>query len=138
MALLELMLAEITANATLGITVFKAQERANTRAALMDWELDNEPTPVVDGILEKMSGTLETARERKLITTIVSAARSREDMRTYAEKFSLPWCPCEICGTATTSVGTKRCDACWELDTRIKLDLELAKKIIARLESEPT
>jgi len=28
--------------------------------------------------------------------------------------------------------GTKRCDRCWELETRIKADLNLARKIVAK------
>jgi hypothetical protein len=27
--------------------------------------------------------------------------------------------PCEICGTETQYTGTKRCDNCWEVETRI-------------------
>ena len=38
--------------------------------------------------------------------------------------------PCELCGTATPMLGTKRCDRCWELETRIKQDLLLALKIL--------
>lgn len=28
--------------------------------------------------------------------------------------------PCEICGTATTSQGTKRCNGCWEVEARLR------------------
>lgn len=42
---------------------------------------------------------------------------------------------CGLClSQRTTSLGTKRCDRCWELETRIRTDLYLAKKIIAKLE----
>lgn len=41
--------------------------------------------------------------------------------------------PCELCGTPTHFTGTKRCDRCWELETRINRDVELAEKIIARI-----
>lgn len=41
---------------------------------------------------------------------------------------------CELCGQKTKMTGTKRCDRCWELETRIASDLELAKKIIASIE----
>jgi FMN-dependent NADH-azoreductase len=27
--------------------------------------------------------------------------------------------PCEICGGPTTSLGTKRCNNCWELEARL-------------------
>jgi len=42
--------------------------------------------------------------------------------------------PCELCGEPTYMKGTKRCDMCWELETRIGLDPELARKILARLD----
>ena len=42
---------------------------------------------------------------------------------------------CTICGNKTTMTGTKLCDRCWELKSRIEMDLDLAKKIIANLES---
>lgn len=45
---------------------------------------------------------------------------------------------CELCRTLTNRSGTNRCDRCWELETRIERDLELAKKIIERIEKEKT
>lgn len=42
--------------------------------------------------------------------------------------------PCGICGNLTPMLGTKRCDRCWELETRIKMDPKLAKKILAEIE----
>lgn len=47
-----------------------------------------------------------------------------------------PTVPCGICGVPTRMLGTKRCDRCWELETRIRYDMELAKQIIKRLEKE--
>lgn len=42
---------------------------------------------------------------------------------------------CELCrAQKTTALGTKRCDRCYELESRIRADLNLAKRIIARLE----
>lgn len=41
---------------------------------------------------------------------------------------------CELCDNLTTMLGTKRCDRCWELESRIKQDLDLAKRIIRKLE----
>lgn len=41
--------------------------------------------------------------------------------------------PCRLCGQDTPMLGTKLCDGCWELETRIKLDPELAKKILSQL-----
>lgn len=42
-----------------------------------------------------------------------------------------PICACGLCGTATLHLGTKRCDACWELETRIQGNPELARRILA-------
>ncbi len=41
--------------------------------------------------------------------------------------------PCGLCGKPTPSIGTKRCDPCWELETRIKMDPILARKILEGL-----
>ena len=41
--------------------------------------------------------------------------------------------PCGICGIATRMTGTKRCDRCWELETRIKADPEIARQILESL-----
>jgi len=41
--------------------------------------------------------------------------------------------PCEICGRLTTMTGTKRCDACWELEQRILAAPAIAAKILARV-----
>lgn len=38
--------------------------------------------------------------------------------------------PCRICGEQTPMLGTKLCDRCWELETRIHHDPELARKIL--------
>jgi hypothetical protein len=38
--------------------------------------------------------------------------------------------PCRICGNQTPMLGTKLCDRCWELESRIKHDPELARKIL--------
>lgn len=41
------------------------------------------------------------------------------------------WPNCELCGCVTRSTGTKRCDRCWELESRIHSDPILAQKILA-------
>jgi len=38
--------------------------------------------------------------------------------------------PCQICGEPTRMLGTKRCDRCWELETRVRMNPELARKIL--------
>lgn len=40
---------------------------------------------------------------------------------------------CTLCGTPTRMLGTKRCDRCWELETRIQRDPALARKILEQL-----
>lgn len=47
-----------------------------------------------------------------------------------------PTVPCEICGLATTSTGTRRCDRCWELERRIEADPVIAGWILGRLEQK--
>lgn len=42
--------------------------------------------------------------------------------------------PCTICGRETPMLGTKLCDRCWELSSRIKADPDLARKILADLD----
>lgn len=37
---------------------------------------------------------------------------------------------CELCGADTDNDGTKRCNRCWELETRIQHNPELAFKIL--------
>ena len=45
-------------------------------------------------------------------------------------------CPCELCGDRTSMTGTKRCDRCWELETRIQSAPELARRILDELGKE--
>lgn len=39
--------------------------------------------------------------------------------------------PCRWCSKETPMTGTEMCDRCWELDHRIRGDLEIARKIFA-------
>ncbi len=40
-------------------------------------------------------------------------------------------CSCEICEAPTTMTGTKRCNNCWEIETRIRnMDHEILLKIL--------
>lgn len=45
-------------------------------------------------------------------------------------------CPCELCGNPTTMTNTKRCDRCWELETRIQSNPELARRILDEIGKE--
>jgi DNA polymerase-3 subunit epsilon len=44
---------------------------------------------------------------------------------------------CRICGKDTPMLGTRLCDRCWELETRIGLNPELAKTILTNLSNQP-
>lgn len=44
-------------------------------------------------------------------------------------KFYHETVPCELCGKPTRMLGTKRCDGCWELETRIGGDVSMTLKI---------
>jgi hypothetical protein len=41
---------------------------------------------------------------------------------------------CEICGLPTRMTGTCRCDRCWELETRLRMDPALAVRILQGIE----
>jgi hypothetical protein len=41
-----------------------------------------------------------------------------------------PTVPCRLCGTPTPMTGTKLCNSCWELETRIQGDPYMARKIL--------
>jgi hypothetical protein len=40
---------------------------------------------------------------------------------------------CILCGIDTTNRGTRMCDACWELSTRITMDENLAVRVLKGL-----
>ena len=40
--------------------------------------------------------------------------------------------PCEICKTPTQMTGTKRCDRCWELESRMHRDPSITAMILWR------
>lgn len=42
--------------------------------------------------------------------------------------------PCTICKKPTPMLGTKLCDRCWELSSRIRDAPDLARKILAELD----
>ena len=47
-------------------------------------------------------------------------------------KFYNETVPCELCGKPTRMLWTKRCDGCWELETRIRGNVPLTLKILKR------
>lgn len=48
------------------------------------------------------------------------------DMREYVS--------CGLCGALTPMLGTKRCDACWDLQRRVEANPVLARQVLARLD----
>lgn len=44
---------------------------------------------------------------------------------------------CTLCGKQTRMMGTKLCDRCWEIKSRIKSDPELALQILTELNKTP-
>lgn len=40
---------------------------------------------------------------------------------------------CKWCGKETFNLGTKECNGCWELRSRIEADMELASRILETL-----
>ena len=40
---------------------------------------------------------------------------------------------CVWCGLLTPMLGTKMCDRCWELDTRIQFDPNLAREMLKKI-----
>lgn len=49
-----------------------------------------------------------------------------------------PLVACQVCGNDTPMLGTRRCDRCYELETRIHSDPELARQILQRFDAERT
>lgn len=75
---------------------------------------------------------IKTVEEENMDTEIVKTENGK-DYNRFGEEIIT----CIICNKEkTTMLGTKKCDICWELESRISSNFELAKKIIADLESE--
>lgn len=45
-------------------------------------------------------------------------------------RFKVPHVKCGLCGELTTSTGTKRCDSCYELESRVRANPKLALGIV--------
>lgn len=43
---------------------------------------------------------------------------------------------CLLCGGKTTKIGTKLCDRCWELKTRIEANPIVARLVLRKLDTE--
>lgn len=77
---------------------------------------------------QPMSDTLQEREDQMVI----------EDCKVCGYLPHMPWCddykeptvPCSICSTSTGMLGTKLCDRCWELKTRIENDPDIARRIL--------
>lgn len=49
------------------------------------------------------------------------------------DRFGQETTECTLCNQETPMIGTKLCDRCWELKSRIEADPELARKILASI-----
>lgn len=54
--------------------------------------------------------------------------------KSKVDKFGQELVSCGICGDDTPMTGTRRCNRCYELESRIKWAPELARKILSRLD----
>ena len=46
----------------------------------------------------------------------------------------VPRVRCRFCGRWTHMMGTKLCDRCWELETRVQADPEIAVRVLREME----
>lgn len=46
--------------------------------------------------------------------------------------------PCRLCGVDTPMIGTRLCNRCWELESRISLNLKIAERIIFSIKARKT
>lgn len=65
----------------------------------------------------------------RLIIEAVAATPLPDEGRNL-DRFGQEIIKCTLCGNPTTMLGTKLCDRCWELKSRIEADPDLAKKIL--------
>ncbi len=49
---------------------------------------------------------------------------------------AIPTVPCELCGTPTRMLGTKRCDPCREVERAVQGNPELARRVLAALDED--
>lgn len=68
----------------------------------------------------------------------MSVGHKKVEGQIGTDSFGQPLVPCGLCSRPTTMTGTRRCDRCWELETRIRGDIDLARKILADYDKEKT
>lgn len=57
--------------------------------------------------------------------------REAKDAAAPRDEFGEPMVPCRLCGVPTAMTGTKLCDGCWELETRIRREPEIARRVLS-------
>lgn len=68
----------------------------------------------------------------------MSRGRKKVEGQIGENEFGQPLVPCGLCDRPTAMTGTRRCDRCWELESRIHGDIDLARKILAAYDKEKT
>lgn len=67
---------------------------------------------------------------RLIIEAMAATKLPGEEGQLNRDRFGQETTECTLCGQETPMMGTKLCDRCWELKSRIEADPELAKKIL--------
>lgn len=80
--LIEATIMEAFPSRTIWFGMKKAERRANIKAALIEWGAPT-PTPVIDGVLLKMSGSAETLQERHLSPLVVAVVRNTVNRKAF-------------------------------------------------------
>ena len=68
----------------------------------------------------------------------MNQGRKKIEGQIGTDNFGQPLVPCGLCSKPTHMTGTRRCDGCWELESRIHHNPTLARKILADLDKEKT
>jgi hypothetical protein len=70
------------------------------------------------------------------MSALTDVTRTDQDGRKF-NKFGEVVVDCLICSEPTNMAGTRRCDPCWELETRIRNSPARFKKVMAFLSPRP-
>jgi hypothetical protein len=117
----------------------RQQWEIDKQLGILDWEPTEEDIRRYKKILEnKLKEPCQSINEcnfvndpSKCLNEYPCGRKSNTQIKDQIQTIS-----CHICGLQTPMLGTKLCDRCWELESRIIANPELAKKIIASLENK--
>jgi hypothetical protein len=108
----------------------------NERGVTLEIHGHNQPWYYVIPWAAKLAGTSETS---PVEAPEPAAPPERPFFRAMRADFTareIPYVNCETCGLPTSMLGTKRCDACWEVEQRLPSYLNcspLARAFVERL-----